>query len=438
MDILDYYKMVNPQLENCFSNTDYFLANEKTLIEEYGADPAFPSVTFNRDQLSHITGDRGFQVHMPVLGADTVLAPMDYELFLCRDQRQLFHNLETHRYYFQGIWPVINYIKDIFMERGMPFMLDYTAAGAHMLFYNPLHQNSSKALASIGYLEEGLIRNCMVKDKFGPDLRRRHRTTLEAANVFSGITRLAEYIALLTMKQFSSTMLLGKLPVTVSDSVSNCINLDNSWAEGSPTFRCIRSPFSLHKKNYEKYGYRKCPLVSVVGMVYDGEKVTGHNDMDHILGCMWDLQKAADYAQTFTGHIPNANDALVGFVEEYKSTELYQFHQDFDHTEDIEPGMAIKYALEVDGLSDVTRWMLNWPNPMCLQPINLVNLIKEFVLGFNWKPKHVANILRDVYANKDYGWVQDFDDAYPSDEKANFWTRTYAAMAYIEDGRMNF
>ena len=435
MDILDYYKTVFPQLENCYSNTDYFLANEKTLVDEYGADPAFPAVTFEKKDLYYVTAERGFQVHLPVLGYNTVLAPMDFELFLCRDQRRLFLSQDSHRHYFRAVWSTINFIKDIFIERGMPFMLDYTAAGGHILFYNPVHQSSSRALAEIGFIEEGLKRNCEVKDR--SDLRRRHRTKYRAARVFSGITRMSEFIALLTMKRFSANLVRGRLPVTVSDAVDNCINIDNSWAEGSPTFRCIRSPFSLHKKNWEKYGLSKSPLVDVVGMVFDGKKITGHNDMDFVLDCMWDLGKAADYAKTFTGHIPNANDSLIGFIDEYKSSDLYTFHQDFDNTADIEPGMAIQYAKEVDGLSDVTRWMLNWPNPMCLQPINLVNLIKEFVIDFNWKPKHVANILRDVYANKDHGWAQDFDDAYPSDEKANFWKRTYASLAYIENGRMN-
>jgi len=435
MDILEYYRIVFPQLENCYSNTDYFLANEKTLIDEYGADPAFPAVAFEKKDLYNVTAGRGFQVHLPVLGYNTILAPMDFELFLCKDQRQLFTSKDSHRYYFKRIWPVINFIKDIFIHKGMPFMLDYTAAGGHILFYNPVHQNSSKALASIGFLEEGLIKNCTVKNR--TDIRRRHRTRFKAARVFSGITRISEYIALLVMKEFKSNLVRGRLPVTVSDAINNCINIDNSWAEGSPTFRCIRSPFSLHKKNWEKYGLSRSPLVDVVGMVFNGSETTGYNDMDFVLDCMWDLGKAAEYAKTFTGHIPNSNDSLIGFIDEYKHSDLYRFHQDFDNTPDIEPGMAIHYAKKVDGLSDVTRWMLHWPNPMCLQPINLVNFIKEFVINFNWKPKHVANILRDVYANKDHGWVLDFDDAYPSDEKANFWTRTYASLAYIEHGRMN-
>jgi hypothetical protein len=435
MDILDYYNSVYPQLKNCFSMSNYFIAIEKTLIEESGADPAFPSVTYDKESLYYITAKRGFQVHLPVLGDNAVLAPFDYELFLCKDQNQLFQSRQSHEYFFKGVWPVINYIKDIFLKRGMPFMLDYTASGGHILFYNPLHQESSDKLAEIGYLEEGLIKNCSIVDKY--DHRRRSPTPLKMANVFSGVTRLAEYIALLAMNEFRGNLIAGKLPVTVSDSQLNCINLDNSWAEGSPVFRCIRSPYSLHKKNYEKYGYRKSPLVDVVGMVFDGTNVYGNNNMGHILDCMWDLGKAADYAQKFTGHIPNANNTLIDFINEYKASELYAFHQDFDNTPDIEPGMAIHYAKEVPNLSDVTRWMLHWPNPMCLQPINMVNLIKEFVIWHNWKPRNVANILRDVYSNKEHGWVLDFESAYPSDEKANFWTRTYAALALIETGAMH-
>ena len=81
MDILDYYKTVFPQLENCYSNTDYFLANEKTLVDEYGADPAFPAVTFEKKDLYYVTAERGFQVHLPVLGYN-VSNKMNFQVYV--------------------------------------------------------------------------------------------------------------------------------------------------------------------------------------------------------------------------------------------------------------------------------------------------------------------------------------------------------------------
>lgn len=436
MNILDYYYNVFPQLNNAFAISDYVIANEKTLIKEFGANPGFPSMTFDKDQLYYLTAQRGFQVHLPVISSQAVLAPMDYELFLSEEQKYLFKNKDSHKHYFWKIWPIINYIKDIFLKRKMPFMLDYTASGGHILFYTALYQESSKELSNIGFIEDGLSRICN-DAKGGLDHRIKDTVPVETAKIFSGITRLAEYIALLAIKEFRANIHTGKLPVTISDASLNCVNLDNSWCEGSPRFRSIRSPFSLHKKNYEKFGYKNSqPLCDVIGIVYNGSEVTGYNDFNHIIDCMWDLGKAADYAKAFTGHIPNSNNTLIDFIHEYKRSELYELHQDFDNTYDNEIGMALQYAKGVEGLSDVSRWMLTYPNPMCVQPINLINFVREFVIQHKWKPRHVANILRDLYSDPIYNWHDDYVDEYPSDEKANFWARTYAALAYIEAGWM--
>ncbi|MGD8443105.1 MAG: hypothetical protein PVI94_06375, partial [Desulfobacterales bacterium] len=104
----------------------------------------------------------------------------------------------------------------------------------------------------IGYLEEDLIQACIYIDQ--NDMRRRYGISLDASRVFSGLGKIAEYISLLTMEAFRHNASKGMLPVTISDSLERCINLDNTWSEGSPFMRSIRSPFSLHKKNQEKYG----------------------------------------------------------------------------------------------------------------------------------------------------------------------------------------
>ena len=46
-----------------------------------------------------------------------------------------------------------------------------------------------------------------------------------------------------------------------------------------------------------------------------------------------------------------------------------------------------------------------------------------------------ANILRDIYQNPSFNWTQDFFK-YPAEEKANFWARTYSAVALWETGRL--
>jgi hypothetical protein len=226
-------------------------------------------------------------------------------------------------------------------------------------------------------------------------------------------------------------------PVSIADSYDRCINFDNSWSEGSPFMRCIRSPFSLHKKNQEKYGKSdQSPLVDVVGTYFDGHTAEEETNLNHILDCMWDLEKAADHARRFSGFIPCSNETLIDFIREYESSDLYQFHREFESQHDIVRGQALAYARQETNIPDWTRHILDHPNPAALQPQKLKGFVYDFLIHAHWKPKHIANVLRDLYQNPAYNWTQDFWK-YPAEEKANFWARTFSAVALWQAGRLN-
>ncbi len=425
MNSSEYYKTVIDKIKNCFVNSGCAITIEKELINA-GFSKAFPIMRTLTDNLDYLTVQKGFQVHLPVIGAgsQTVLCPMDFEIFLSEDQYKLYTNKETQKSYFKETIPAINFIKTIFIDRSMPFLLDFTPSGGHILFNVKLNHRSAVALMKIGFAEYGMVKS-----------GQNYGITYEAMLTFSGVTRLAEYVALKTMEAFKNNEREGKLPLTVSDSREKCINIDNSWCEGAPHARSIRSPFSLHKKNIEKYGqYSQPPLVDVIGGTFDGKKLYCEADIDNVIECMWDLEKAGKWARNFDGFIPDANDSIIDFIEEYKQTQLYQFHREFDATEDIPVGLALQYAKHEQNIPEWAKSILYCPNPRALQPINMKGFIYDFVIHAKWKPKHVANILRDIYMDRSFGWVQDFKDSCPADEKANFWVRTFASIAYWEKG----
>ncbi|CAB1076268.1 hypothetical protein D1AOALGA4SA_4065, partial [Olavius algarvensis Delta 1 endosymbiont] len=62
--------------------------------------------------------------------------------------------------------------------------------------------------------------------------------------------------------------------------------------------------------------------------------------------------------------------------------------------------------------------------------------VYDFCIRANWKPKHIGNVLRDLYQDPVHGWTQDFF-RYPSEEKANYWARVYSAVALWRTGRLN-
>lgn len=436
MNAQEYYQRVIDRLKNCYQFSHYVVAAGQELIAQ-GYDPAFPATAEPVHQLENLALQKGLQVHIPVIGArsQSVLMPIDFEIFLAEENHKLYADPGAQKEYFDQTLPAIRFIESLLRTRGMPYLLDYTPSGAHILFQNLLGYRATAELLNIGYLEKDMIAACNYIDP--NDIRRWYGVSLDAARVFSGLGKLAEYIALLTMEAFKENASRGLLPVTISDVHDRCLNFDNSWVEGSPFMRSIRSPFSLHKKNQEKYGkYLQPPLVDVIGTYFDGLKAEAEPNIDVILECMWDLEKAADHAQRFSGFIPCSNETLIDFIGEYKSSDLYDFHQDFDNQEDIARGLALEYAKKESNIPDWARNILYAPNPAALQPQKMIGLVYDFLIHAQWKPKHIANILRDIYQNPAFNWTQDFI-RYPAEAKANFWARTYSAVALWQTGRLS-
>jgi hypothetical protein len=297
-----------------------------------------------------------------------------------------------------------------------------------------MEKGATQELKRIGFLEEDLVRACQYRDPH--DIRRWDGISLDAALVFSALGKLAEYIALLTMDAFRENEAQGHLPVTISDSLEHCINMDNSWSEGSPFMRAIRCPFSLHKKNQEKHGkHDQPPLVDVIGTYFDGQRIVTEPDPDVIQACMWDLQKAAEHSERFTGYIPSSNDSLVEFLREYQASDLCLFHEDFESQGDLPRGAAVERARRERNVPEWAREIVRHPNPSALQPKKMIGFVHDFLVGAGWHPRHIANILRDLYIDPQHGWTQDFF-RYPAEEKADFWARTYGAVNLWRLGKL--
>jgi len=433
MNPTDYYHSVFSKLFHCFRYSDYFIASGRELLSE-GADPAFPALAVPVSRLKEMTAERGLQIHLPIIGtrAQSVLMPLDFELFLADENHRLYTDRQSQRDLFYEILPVSRFMEDFFRSRGIPYLLDYTPSGGHILFQTLMGHRAAAELVRIGWLEEDLKRACDYRDP--NDIRRKNGITREAARVFSALGKLTEYVSLKAMEAFKTNEAVGRLPVVISDALDRCINLDNTWNEGSPFMRSIRSPFSLHKKNSEKYDILEHgPLVDVIGTVFDGKTADEVPDIDHILDCMWSLEKAADHARRFSGHIPCSNGSLIDLVHEYLASDLYRFHREFEDREDIPRGVAVQTARAESRVPEWAVRILDHPNPAALQPGNLIGLVYDFLIRAHWPPRHIANILRDLYQDPAHGWSQDFF-LYPAEEKANFWARTYSAVALWRTG----
>src|SRR5512136_2767420 len=111
MNAQEYYSRVIERLRNCFQFNHYMIAAGNELFAE-SSDPAFPAITEPVNQLGKLALQRGLQVHIPVIGerSQSVLVPLNVELFLGEENHKLYAGKETQRKLFDQIIPVIRFL----------------------------------------------------------------------------------------------------------------------------------------------------------------------------------------------------------------------------------------------------------------------------------------------------------------------------------------
>ena len=429
MDKHDYYAGVFKRLERSFDHAGWVLGYGLELIKR-GWDPDKLLVTVEPvDHLRSLAIDQGLEVFIPVFGKNgSVMAPIDYEIFLSHEGYKLYSDPGSQWHYHQRhIKPVTDFFETTLRSHQVPYFLDLTPSGGHILFHAEPGSNAYSALASIGWLEEELVNAYAVEDP--NDLKRNPPPGFEAGSVFSGIGRLWHYVSL----QAKHAFLEDNLPVTICDSENKCVNLDNSWQADAGYMRIMRAPFSLHAKNIHRFNMGETPLVDIAKTRFDGLTLTTFDDLEDLVRSMWNFERAIEHANAFDGSIPVVGDTILPLIEEYKKTRLCEFIERFDRTPTLGPGEALHRAHNDHRISWKTRDVLRIPYPRLLQPTNIKKFVHDLVIHCGWDPKHVGCLINDLYGQPQHHWKTDWNK-YPSRTRANYWARTYSSVILLEQG----
>jgi hypothetical protein len=374
------------------------------------------------------------EVFLPIVGRyKSILAPIDFEIFLSHENMQIYGDAGSqwhfHRKYIE---PVSNFFERLLQSYGIPYLLDLTPSGGHVLFHVEPATQAYRALAGIGYLERELVDAYNYCDL--SDLKRHDPCGFEAGSVFSGLGRLWHFVSLLAKQELRS----DEIPITICDSDEKCVNIDNSWQADPAYMRVMRSPYSLHKKNIHKhhmkdsFGRPMQSLCDVSRTYFDGARALRFPDLRELVECMWDFERAVEHSRNFTGHIPVANDNLVALIRDYKRSYLYEFMCDFDRREELLPGEALYRAFQDRRLSEKSRHVQEWPNPRLMQP----NVLKKFVADLvdsDWHARHIGSLINDLYLQERHGWHTNWTK-YTSRTRANYWARVYSSVHLLERG----
>lgn len=437
MNKYEYYKKVFPKLKNLFEHFHYFVGAGKELID-IGWNPNNILVAVEPvDKLYRLSCELGLQVHIPVVGINSeyILAPIDFEISLTGENYKLYENKDSQNFYFlKMVTPLLNYLQKLFLDFRIPYLMDLTPSGGHILFLVKRGTKSWDAFKNIGFLEPDMLN--AYKYREDKDIKRRYGVGEDAGLVFSGIGRLAEYIGIRAKKFFGNNI---EYPISFCDSSPQSLNFDISWAADAAYMRSIRTPYSLHKKNIEKYYMKQDTLVDIIHSEYDGNNLNknlANISLQQMLDCMWNLDLAAQYYDRTTGIIPVMNDSIIQLINEYKNSDLYKFHYNFDYEKTLPYGDAVNNLINNPKISQRVKNMLNYPEPSMLQPMQLKPFIEEIVFDLGYSSKFAGCVIRDYYQNCKYHWYGIDWYKYPSEPRAFFWARLYSDVSAFERNKL--
>jgi hypothetical protein len=229
----------------------------------------------------------------------------------------------------------------------------------------------------------------------------------------------------------------AQLPVTVGDVVvgnerMESLSMDLSGYANPIFMRDIRLPFSTHHKHKvyrDQVGFDIAARTPIQVAV---PRYTPCNQneltLDELFQNRRDFHHASNYARAITTEIPEVSAGMGKLLEDYRSSDLAQFHRDFDSVEHDEPEDWWKTydRFELEKVPPCVAHPLSHPNPLLLQPTVLQLLVRVLTGKQWWHPKHVAGLIRSKY-ERDYGWQVNFFK-YDACTWANVWTRFYAGL----------
>ncbi|MBE0575765.1 MAG: hypothetical protein IH613_07700 [Desulfuromonadales bacterium] len=171
MNAHQYYQSVIEQMKNCFALSHYVIVIGRELVG-LRLDPIFPALAEPVSSLPQLSVQRALQIHIPVVGvrSQSVLMPLDFEIFLENENHKLYADQKTQRHLFDQVLPLIRFVEDFLRTRGLPYLLDYTPSGIHILFQNLFSQRATEDVRKIGFVEEDLVKACTYIDP--QDIRR--------------------------------------------------------------------------------------------------------------------------------------------------------------------------------------------------------------------------------------------------------------------------
>ncbi|MEW5693342.1 MAG: hypothetical protein AB1765_08600 [Candidatus Hydrogenedentota bacterium] len=368
--------------------------------------------------------DKGLDIFRSVWDRRNTLSVIDVEYFNVDFGGEIYFKQKTT---FRKLENFYRCIMDVYKQYGLNVIVLVTGQGYHFVTKVTRDSEAEKMLTEIGYVIPSLAGKY---EHPNPGSRRARPVVLNHGKCFDGMGKVMEYLSQKLIREAHRWNV--DLPIVTTDVAvgsgrtgREAVSIDLSMYADPIFMRDIRCAFSSHQKHKVqryKVGDRIADRVPV--------QITlprGGLSLDDLFELRRHFRNSANYAANCNCMIPASDQAFVKLIEEYKKSELYKFHQDFDKTQD-DPWFDWHKTYNRFNLHDIppcTRYALQFPNPHLMKPTNLQNLAR-CLLSIGWHPKHIAGLVRSKY-EQDYGWGKSWDK-YDAASRAFYYIRMFCGQ----------
>lgn len=378
--------------------------------------------------------DHGLDIFRSVWDKESTIAVLDVEYYNLDYPGEIYYDPYAC---FLKLEPLYQIIQQKLKEWRIPHLTLMTGQGYHFAWKIGADSPADRSLEQLGRVSDSLA------EKYEVTTTHRHRrVSLQHGRAFDGLGRVMEYISHDLLRSAGDA---SPVPLVFSDIVVGPVN---DWAReaisidlsafGDPiTMRDIRCPFSTHQKHklqVYKVGKQIAREIPIQLSLPRRDELP----LYELLKFRRNYDASAEMASVGSCVLPDAANSFYPLIQQYRTSSLAQFHEEFDSVEHdhLKEWSKTYDALNLSKLPPCIALPLARPNPLVLQPTHLQNISRYLYLS-GWHPKHIGGLIRSKY-ERNFRWSEDWTHL-DAATRANFWVRLYSgALAVGLDQRTDF
>jgi len=320
--------------------------------------------------------------------------------------------------------PVVSVIEEELSRFGIRPLHLLTGQGHHFVWQIPLDSDPCRQLAEeLEPTPNSQSESAAATDRI-------------AEKAFGGLGLVMEFLAN-RIKLLAAP--LSEIPVDVTavevgklnSGRREMISIDVSEYGDPLAERIIRIPFTHYEKPWLNGMVERLALQSLVPRFVT---LPLHEiDVSQALVLRQASEEVVALAKRSIVRIPNQERGMSRLIENYLSSPLRKFHQDY-YEEALDPPERWQDTYgktPLETFPPCVANILTFPNDLLLKPAGL-QLVTRFLIANGWHPRHIAGLVQSKFSNPDFNWLPSYWKKYSPEMRSNFYVRLFSGQVFTQ------